>query len=236
MWLEQLTLVLLSVSLVISDPIPVVLDEEPRIVKVPLGSSVAFQCRLKTKSYNRLRVLWRFSSAPCSNDATVKAFVNDTIFEKKTFIDELNRTQPDSRDEDREGTWRTFVPAKAEEQQGGCYYCEIRTEIPELHTTESRGTELVIITETGIPAWWMWISLGVASVLMVVLLLICVSLSRRRCRRRGEEPVYANTRPVTSKQPSPRPGSDHLKEPSCPQNIQKPSPSRKYNEGKRRYK
>ncbi|KAM8875349.1 uncharacterized protein AB9W97_016189 isoform 2-T2 [Spinachia spinachia] len=96
---------------------------------------------------------------------------------------------------------------------------------------------LVLLSEY---SWWMdrwiWISLGVTSVLLVVLLLIRVSLSRRRCRRRGEEPIYVNTRPVTSKQPSPRLGSDHLREPSSPENIRKQSPCRKYNEGKRKYK
>lgn len=55
----------------------------------------------------------------------------------------------------------------------------------------------------------------------------------------AEDPVYANTRPVANKHPSPRPRVQQPKDPKTLPSSQKlwtPSPGRRYDEGKRRYK
>lgn len=53
----------------------------------------------------------------------------------------------------------------------------------------------------------------------------------------GDDPIYANTRPVANKQPSPRPGMQlqSLKTAS-PQNLQDLTAGRRYEDGKRRIK
>ncbi|XP_035862868.1 uncharacterized protein LOC116063511 isoform X3 [Sander lucioperca] len=57
------------------------------------------------------------------------------------------------------------------------------------------------------------------------------------CKLR-EDPIYANTRPVANKQPSPRPAMPvgNLKTASSSQNLRNPSPGRRYDDGKQRYK
>ncbi|XP_068558524.1 uncharacterized protein [Cebidichthys violaceus] len=59
MWLKRSTLVLLTAALVISDQALVILDEKrsTEAVKVPHGSSVTFQCRLKTGAHDTFRVI-----------------------------------------------------------------------------------------------------------------------------------------------------------------------------------
>lgn len=55
----------------------------------------------------------------------------------------------------------------------------------------------------------------------------------------AEDPIYANTRPVANKQPSPRPGMkvQPLKTASSSQNLRlHPSPGARYEDGKRRFK
>ncbi|KAI3368921.1 hypothetical protein L3Q82_025895 [Scortum barcoo] len=111
---------------------------------------------------------------------------------------------------------------------------------------------------------WMWITLGVLAFILIVLLVVCAVLRRRhRTSRAGgrifnnssvgmlyaqqvtlfvlsdaEDPVYANTRSVVSKQPSPRPGgpADNLKAVSSSENLRNPSPGQRYGEGNRRHR
>ncbi|KAM6939379.1 uncharacterized protein PEZ65_005453 [Lycodopsis pacificus] len=248
MWLKRSTLVLLTAALVISDQTLVILNENRTTVKVPLGSSVSFQCRLKIETEERHRVFWflnrsSFESHNLSNMTFPKSAKNSSL--------ESNQTKQDSRDEaqDTERTWPTYILPNITEQDSGWYFCNVTIEIPTLKQISSNGTEVIITKSkenTTYPATvspidnfalidqWMWIALGVSSVVLIVLLVICVLLRRRRRRIREEDPVYANTRPVAKKQPSPRPGMDHLKAVSSSQTPQ--SPGRKYDEGKRRYK
>lgn len=114
----------------ISGPVPVILDYEPRRVEVLLGSSVAFQCRLKTPSYGRVRVQWIFSPSPSGNT---------TILNISIYV--LNQTQ---QAQETNRTWPTYTLANATKEDGGCYHCKIIAEIPVLDTTMSNTTQVVI--------------------------------------------------------------------------------------------
>ncbi|XP_031724358.1 uncharacterized protein LOC116395011 [Anarrhichthys ocellatus] len=240
MWLKRSTLVLLTAALVISDQALVILNETRTTVKVPLGSSVTFQCRLKIETHGRLRVIWflnpsSFESHNLSEEIFSKSAKNSSLVSNKTMQDYKDEGQ------DTEGTWPTYILSNATEQDSGWYFCRVTTDIPILKHINSSGTEVVITTVSPMDNFtlidqWMWITLGVSIVILIVLLVICVLLRRRRHGSREEDPVYANTRPVANKQPSPRPGMDHLKAVSSSQNPRNPSPGRKYDEGKLRYK
>ncbi|KAK1897656.1 putative plasma membrane protein [Dissostichus eleginoides] len=108
-----------------------------------------------------------------------------------------------------------------------------------------KRTTLLLLTATVSPTeslplldLWMWISLGVSTFILIVLLVVCLLLRRRHRRSRAEDPIYANTRPVANKHPSPRPGVpvDTLKKASSSQNLRNPSPARRCQEDKRRCK
>ncbi|KAK9519183.1 hypothetical protein VZT92_021927 [Zoarces viviparus] len=250
MWLKRSALVLLT-ALVISDQTLVILNETRTTVKVPLGSSVNFQCRLQIEP-GSLRVIWFLNPSSFESPNFAKTTFNKSA---KNPSSVSNKTKQDYKDEgqDTEGPWPSYTLSNASDQDSGWYFCRVIKDIPTLNYINSSGTEVVITKSkenTTYPATvapidnftlndqWMWITLGVSSgiLIVLVLLVICVLLRRRRRRSREEDPVYANTRPVAKKQPSPRPGMDHLKAVSSSQNPRNLSPGRKYDEGKRRYK
>ncbi|XP_068558518.1 uncharacterized protein [Cebidichthys violaceus] len=248
MWLKRSTLVLLTAALVISDQALVILDEKrsTEAVKVPHGSSVTFQCRLKTGAHDTFRVIWYLNPSTFDLHNLSVEFFNKSAKKSRVVS---NKTKQDSK-EDTEETWPTYTLSNATDQDSGWYFCKVIIDIPVLIQINSSGTEVVITKSeehTTDPATvsptenfthvdrWMWIMLGVSSVILIVLLVVCVLLTRRH-RRSREDPIYANTRPVASKQPSPRPGTDHLKAGSSSQNPRNPSPGRRYDEGKQRYR
>ncbi|KAG7233963.1 hypothetical protein INR49_028677 [Caranx melampygus] len=87
-------------------------------------------------------------------------------------------------------------------------------------------------------AWWIWVVLAVSAFILIILLITYASLRSRCINSTADDPVYANTRPVANKQPSPRPGAqvDTLKKVSSSQNLKTPNSGRRYEEGKRRQK
>ncbi|KAL7396322.1 hypothetical protein ABVT39_004215 [Epinephelus coioides] len=242
MWLTRSTLVVLLTAaavLVISGQAPVILDETIREERIPSGSSLTFHCRLRTENHSRLRVVWYFKQSLVSDSHTIlhTEVVNKSA---RTSTVASNKPKQDLKDEgrDTEETLSVYTLSNATEENSGWYFCEVIIEIPLLTKKMSNGTEVVISTVSPTDAppiidLWMWIILGVSAFILIVLLVTCICLRRRWRRKRGEDPVYANTRP---RQPSPRPGMDNLKTVPSSQHLRNPSPSRTYDDGKRRYK
>ncbi|XP_058494911.1 uncharacterized protein LOC131465940 isoform X3 [Solea solea] len=212
MSLKQSTLVLLTVAvLVVSGQEHVDLDHEEKTRDVAIGSSLTLHCKLETKNYERFRVHWEFhpSSGPNSSAILIREDTANTS----------NRI-----------TAQTYIIENVTDKNSGSYHCKVIEEIPGFENVQSKKTQVVIATPNLVPwfpKWWMWMGLCLSILTLFLLLLISAAL-RRRCRRRQEDPIYANTRPV-AKQPSPRPGasaSNNLKAVPSSVNLRPPSPRR----------
>ncbi|KAM8745615.1 uncharacterized protein AB9X84_016764 isoform 3-T3 [Acanthopagrus schlegelii] len=237
MWLKRSALVFLAVAVaavVISGQEPVILDSVRTEVTHPLGSPLIFKCNLDTTGNQRVWVDWYFNP---SGD----------LFNESTLLDPKNRSTktstvvPDKRkvdDKDDEQILYTYTLG-AKYNDSGWYFCKVRKDIPILKVYVSNGTKVVITTvpPKAIFQLWHWIVLGVSAFVLIVLLVMCILLRRRWRRSRAEDPIYANTRPVLSKQPSPRPRipADTLKTASSSQNLRDPSPKR-YDDSTRRHR
>ncbi|XP_034085752.1 uncharacterized protein LOC117555129 isoform X2 [Gymnodraco acuticeps] len=259
MWLKRTTLVLLTVAALVVSGKDVIIQTQRR-AEVPAGSSVTFLCpvdslcHVRIGKLDRYRVNWLFNpSGPSwdgvrklSNDISNNSANSSTVVSNKTKQNiEKNK----------------YTLINATTNDTGWYFCILIVEIPVLELCKSNGTELVIMESKELTTYpslpkltgkqatmspteslplldlWMWISLGVSTFILIVLLVVCLVL-RRRHRRSREDPIYANTRPMANKQPSPRPGGlvDTLKKASSSQNLRNPSPARKCHEDKRRCK
>ncbi|XP_039984279.1 uncharacterized protein LOC120790618 isoform X2 [Xiphias gladius] len=241
-------------AIVVSGQEYVILDQTQRKVEVAYGSSLILRCLLWTEASERFRVSWYFNPNGSSLDDAYN--ISDEIFiipaEASTAI-----TKPGLRDGAR-GTEVTRSLSNVTHTNTGWYFCKVTIEIPIHARRNSSGTKVVVtesimemypslVTRKQAPRpeepppinWWMWILFGVSAFILIVLQVMFVLL-RRRCRRsRAEDPVYANTRPVANKHPSPRPRVQQPKDPKTLPSSQKlwtPSPGRRYDEGKRRYK
>ncbi|XP_032382716.1 uncharacterized protein LOC116696096 isoform X2 [Etheostoma spectabile] len=237
MWL---TLLLLT-ALVISDQAFVILDGLRNSVNVSFGGSVIFECGLKTETKSRFSVKWYFNPSGSSFNGS-KPFCEEIINKSAKFSTlGSNQTTQDPSNKERDAQ-RCNI-SNVTEQNDGWYFCEVTIDIPILTYNHSNGTKLIISTVSptdnfSLDGHWMWILLGVSTFILIVLLVLCVLLRRRLRRSRGEDPIYANTRPVANKQPSPRPAMlvGNLKTASSSQNLHNPSPGRRYHDGKQRYK
>ncbi|XP_041791826.1 uncharacterized protein LOC121605809 isoform X2 [Chelmon rostratus] len=255
MWLKRSTLVFLTVIVAAagtSGQVPVILNKTQLTVYIPLGSSLTFHCRLRIEKYVTFRVLWYFNPFESS--------FNDSHKLTQELHNKSARTSTNETERDGQ-TLSKYTLSDATERNSGWYFCRVIVEIPILNISESSGTHVVITkrvehtTHPSLPVvtdkqatvspadnlslldWWLWITLGVSAVILIVLLVICV-LMRKRGRSSREDPVYANTRPVASKQPSPRPDMpvENLKMVPSSQTVRNPSPGRRYEGGKGRYK
>ncbi|KAK5930953.1 hypothetical protein CgunFtcFv8_027147 [Champsocephalus gunnari] len=253
MWLKRTTLVLLTVAALVVSGKDVIIQTQRR-AEVPAGSSVTFLCPVTSLCHVRIgkldgyRVNWLFNSSgpssggvrKLSNDISNNSAKSSTVVSNKNKYTLINATTNDT----------------------GWYFCNLIVEIPVLKNCESNGTELVITESKELTTYpslpnmagkqatmspteslplldlWMWISLGVSTFILIVLLVVCLLLRRRHRRSRAEDPIYANTRPVANKHPSPRPGVlvDTLKKASSSQNLRNPSPAQKCHKDKRRCK
>ncbi|XP_030288360.1 uncharacterized protein LOC115590979 isoform X2 [Sparus aurata] len=235
MWLKWSTPVFLAVAvaaMVISGQEPVTLDSVPREVTRPFGSPLILKCNLNTTGY--LWVDWYFNPSECSVEGsrTLYSKVYNRSANTSTVVPDKRKVD----DKDDELIWYKNNSG-ATYNDSGWYFCRVTIVIPKLIVNVSVGTKLVITTAPPRENFqlWHWIVLGVSAFILVVLPVMCILL-RRRCRRsRAEDPVYANTRPVLNKQPSPRPKipGDTLKTASSSQNLRNPSPKR-YDDGRQR--
>ncbi|XP_051232445.1 uncharacterized protein LOC127350153 isoform X2 [Dicentrarchus labrax] len=250
MWLRQTTLVFLTAVAAtrISGQASVNLDGKQKRVEVPFGSPLDLNCSLDTSGFDRFRVFWYFY--PLGSSSNEKGNISVKIIDKFANSTMVSKQKGDGQDLLLSHT------SSATKNHSGWYYCEVTEEIPFNKHLTSNKTE-VIITKIGEPTTypsipivtdkqafpededklWPWILLGVSAFILIVLVILCVLLRRRCCRSRdAEDPIYANTRPLANKQPSPRPGMpvDNLKASS--QNLRNPSPGKRYDEGKRRHK
>ncbi|XP_068558519.1 uncharacterized protein [Cebidichthys violaceus] len=118
MWLKRSTLVLLTAALVISDQALVILDEKrsTEAVKVPHGSSVTFQCRLKTGAHDTFRVIWYLNPSTFDLHNLSVEFFNKSAKKSRVVS---NKTKQDSK-EDTEETWPTYTLSNATDQDSGC--------------------------------------------------------------------------------------------------------------------
>nr|XP_046246909.1 uncharacterized protein LOC124060244 isoform X2 [Scatophagus argus] len=252
MWLTCSTLVFLTAAMVISGQHVVTLgnENEPRSVEVPFGSPLNFSCKITTTEYEKFRIALYFNASGTSSNESRRLTEKEfNISAKKSTVMMGDGQHPG------ENLWH--VPSAAD-NSSGWYFCKITADIPMLKTIISNGTKVVITkrrehtTHPSLPIvtskqattsnndpqvmdWWLWIAVGVAGFILIILFVICAFL-RRSHTSRAEDPIYINAHSVAKKQPSPRPGTDNLKAASSSQNLQNPSPGRHYDDGKRRYK
>ncbi|XP_060890903.1 uncharacterized protein LOC132972040 isoform X1 [Labrus mixtus] len=262
MWLKEVTLLFLTAAMMlVTGQEPVILDQTQRSVSLSSGSSRTLICGLNTTEHDRYRVHFYFYSSGSSFSD-----INRKNLSQKLFIRPSSTSKVEQGLENKglftEDAVLKYTLLNVTEANSGWYFCTVRGEIPYDESKSSNGTQILIATvkskeHTTYPSlpiftvkqaterppdwrvdWWLWILLGVSAVVLIVLLLVCILL-RRRCRRHREaDPIYANTRPVANKQPSPRPGmpEETLKKTSSSQNLRNPNHTRRHDGGKRRYR
>ncbi|XP_010772625.1 uncharacterized protein isoform X1 [Notothenia coriiceps] len=257
MWLKRTTLVLLAVAALVVSGKDVIIQTQRR-AEVPAGSSVTFLCPVTSPCHGtlkRCRLEWFLNPSGPSWDGAHKLSNDISNNSEKSSTKVSNKTKQDVEKQ-------IYTLINATKNDTGWYFCKLTIEIPVLNIIKSNGTELVITESKELTTYpslpkltgkqatvspieslplldlWMWISLGVSTFILIVLLVVCLLLRRRHRRSRAEDPIYANTRPVANKQPSPRPGVpvDTLKKASSSQNLRNPSQARKCHEDKRRCK
>ncbi|XP_018525700.1 uncharacterized protein LOC108879050 isoform X2 [Lates calcarifer] len=240
MWLTQSSLVLLAVAVgavVVSGQEYVILVGEKSKEEVAFGSSLVLRCFLNTTISESFWVRWHFNASGSS-------FSDYSNISQKSFD---NKTTKEILRDEHGNILAEHVIPNVTLENSGWYICKVTARIPLYHEYISNGTQVVIKksvdnttyrNKQAIPPQdhqtvdqWMWILLGVSVFTLIVLLLTYFWL-RRRCRGSRDDPIYANTRPVAGKQPSPRPGMpvDKLKTVPSSQNF------KRYEEGKRRHK
>ncbi|XP_008305483.1 uncharacterized protein LOC103376754 isoform X2 [Cynoglossus semilaevis] len=182
------TLVLFTVSFVVmmvSGQENVDLDDTEKRIYIAFGSSLALHCKLETRNYARFLVQWFF--IPSTTNESLSIF-------QRVVTKEI-------------GTEMTHTVSNV--TLSGRYKCSVKDEITLLSSNCSKTAHVTFTTESnnllGID-WGIWIISSVSLLILILLLVLCLTL--RTCQRsRGEEPIYANTRPVANRQPSPRVGT-----------------------------
>lgn len=128
---------------------------------------------------------------------------------------------------------KNYTLSNIKESNVGWYYCKVSAEIPILQVHESKKVKVMLVEKPDVHEdWWMWISIGVSSfILIVIALLVICAAQRRLCNRDiAEEPIYVNTHMMN---PSPR-----LMPPpvSSSQGLRTLSSARRQEEKKQRHK
>ncbi|KAM9761948.1 uncharacterized protein ACNS7B_004181 isoform 2-T2 [Menidia menidia] len=222
MWLKQATLVLLTVTgaaVGMSLEIKLTNPSNPRKEKVPLGSSLTLICSLGHwgGTSTRYRVNWTFTSFVSNETRTCRSMFLSNYTEKP-------------KQESCQGNRWTLL--NVNETNSGYYCCEITSEIPILISNKSDTKEIVVVKPsdwTPHAHWWIWVLVGVSSLFLLILLVLC-ALHKQRARSEREEPVYANNHHKRRSVPE----VDNLKTVPTSHHYRTPSPSRRYEEGQRR--
>ncbi|XP_029356640.1 uncharacterized protein LOC115042513 isoform X2 [Echeneis naucrates] len=209
--------VLLTAAVVVSGQQHIKLDNSHKEHYVDLGSSVPLECSLWTEKSQRSRVSWLFNH----NSSSFNGALN---ISQRTLT--LNTSSKETT-QDEKGETVTHLISHFTHENVGWYFCEVTREIPFYKNDRTNGTKIDILprlenttylsimtskqaTKPGRLGrfWEMWVPLGVSALVLTVLLLLTYAILRRRCSKsRGDDPVYANMRPIARKQPSPRPGT-----------------------------
>ncbi|XP_011472679.1 uncharacterized protein LOC105353998 isoform X1 [Oryzias latipes] len=254
-WLKQAVLVLLTVAeaAMVGNSDEILLRESgghgsPKERWNISARSLTFKCLIHADSV-RYRVTFFFNDTK-NNSLSCQTGTCGNLETSTTKQEQKNQTQPYMKCNCT--TWEIHNVTSA---NNGFYSCETVTEIPDLRTNKSTQVEVFIEgssvesttlsrrTETKVPlenspssSMWPWLLVGVSSLIVVILMVLCV-IFRRACLRNRDEldPVYANTHPKKKERsPRPPPRPDQLKLAEPYQNLRTPSPSRRYEEGKRR--
>lgn len=213
-------------------------DRENSEIKVFPGSSHTFFCCLKVNATGRCHVSWYFkpSGKNQTDMNTEKNIYNWT--EKPCNLTNICNN-------------KNYTLSNIKESNVGWYYCKVSAEIPILQVHESKKVKVMLenlMEKTTVQSqtsktqvvekpdvhedWWMWISIGVSSfILIVIALLVICAAQRRLCNRDiAEEPIYVNTHMMN---PSPR-----LMPPpvSSSQGLRTLSSARRQEEKKQRHK
>ncbi|XP_020795804.1 uncharacterized protein LOC110174092 isoform X2 [Boleophthalmus pectinirostris] len=183
------------------------------------GSSVSLLCHLFTNSSGRCIVTWFFNSS--------------TTFK----IQNLSTQRFSDCNEQKVHTVHNVS-----QNQSGLYFCNSTKDIPILENELSGKTQLNVVPKKRPfmwSDWWMWITLGAAGLVLLILVLVCFVLRRRQLKQRDLDcRIYANMHPVNCrKQPSPRVGPpdtpNTLKMDSSYQNLRTPDVGMRYEQSRR---
>ncbi|XP_036067548.1 uncharacterized protein LOC118598702 [Oryzias melastigma] len=246
LWLKQAVLLLTGAAMAgysqeISLSSPGDLSHKDRVNTS--ARSLKFLCDIPTKS-SRYRVTFYFRDSNSKNSffkCSTAIYGNLNAFTTSPKKKQMNQTDPNMKCYNK--TWKIQNITR---ENNGFYSCEIHIEIPVLHTTKSREVEVLFVplgNDTSsennlISLLRLWLPLGLGSLFVVILVVLCVIIRRACIRDRATlDPVYANTHRKT-KDRSPRPPHvprpDQLKLAEPYENLRTPSPARRYEEGKRR--
>lgn len=225
-------------DMAVSTHIVVRVNKTPKTVVIPEGSSVTLHCCVWTTIPLRLRASWHFNPHG--------AFQNGSKnLPERTFSPRENTTEITAaclRNKESHQNLVTYDISNFSQSVSGWYNCQCKIEIPVLSEKNSSWIELVVENPPfDWTDWWLWIAVGVASFILVILLILCIVMRRRQLRNRDrEDPIYANMRRVnSSRQPSPRPetlAKNNLKIDTSYENTHTPNMGQRYERGGRRPK
>ncbi|RVE74031.1 hypothetical protein OJAV_G00037110 [Oryzias javanicus] len=241
MWLKQAVLVLLSVAeaTMMGYPQEIILsspgDQSHKERVNTSARSLKFLCDIPTSLRYRVTFYFRDSnkkniSLNCSTMINENSSASTTSPKQK----QMNQTEPNMKCYNK--TWEIQNITR---ENNGFYSCEIQLEIPVLTTIESMEVEVSFVPSGNGTSFennltsslWFWPLLGLSSLFVVILMVLCVII-RRACLRNEDtlDPVYANThRKIKDRSPRPphAPRPDQLKLAEPYENLRTPSPSRR---------
>lgn len=226
MWLRRSTSIFIKVAvmaILVSGWDPVTLDENNTVpVTVPTGSPLILKCNL-TRPPHRSWINWYFNSGRPFPDKKLKKIKIDS--------EEVDQT--------------TFqVTPNARQKNTGWYCCILTIEIPKLINVTSSARKVVImpisptVSCKGM-ACKHWAILGVLAAAILIVLPVALFFLRNRFHQSSvDDPIYANTRPVANKQPSPRLKMQlqSLKTAPSSYSLQDSTAGGRYEDGKQRNK
>ncbi|XP_020558281.1 uncharacterized protein LOC105353998 isoform X3 [Oryzias latipes] len=243
-WLKQAVLLLLTVAeaAVVGNSNEIILSESgghgsPREQWNISARSLKFQCGIPIDG-NRYRVIFYFKDPNTNITLNCSTMIRGNSNSSTTLPKEEQTGKCQNKTQPNKCCGTTWEIQNLTSANNGFYYCETVVELPKLTKIKSMEVEVFIVPPVNIPSssLWLWLLVGVSSLIVVILMVLCV-IFRRACLREELDPVYANTQPKSKEcSPRPAPRPDQLKLDGPYQNLRTPSPSRRYEEGKRRFR
>ncbi|XP_061744046.1 uncharacterized protein LOC133543476 isoform X3 [Nerophis ophidion] len=214
MSLKELALVLLSVCVATAMPCTAVLNETQTRVVAPAGSDLVLCYRLESRPSKRVQLAWHFNPNGPSFDDSEKIY--------ESVVSNMSNKNNDN------DTFQRQLIRNITHKNSGWYFCSISADIPKLEREDCEGTQ-VFVQGVSVPftvgasrdTWWLWVSVGVLGLVILVLVVPCVLLTRQRKHRERRFPIYMNTHPRPR-----QPTTAQLKVPQSSKNLRTPSPAR----------
>ncbi|XP_077572985.1 uncharacterized protein LOC144196560 [Stigmatopora nigra] len=209
--MKEPALLLLNVYVAASAQCSAIFNETRVRVDVSVGSSLNL-CERLTWTERRFKICWHF-------------IPNGSLIHSK----ELFCSSMSSRNQNKD-KFLNYTLLNITQKQSGWYFCRIHMDIPDLRVINCSGIHVCVDCVPMLPTenkrlglLWLWITIGLLGLIVLILLALCVHQIRRRKRKESPCATYVNTH-NPPQLPSLR---AQLRVPPSSQDSSTPSPARK---------